>query len=196
MVTIKPLTLIGVNGSWKTIPAADIVTTSLKIPHMLRVTTDVRFKSANSEAVIRKASAPGNKSIPMPTKGPFSAVKTRRPWPRGTNPSTGMAMIARVKNIMGARKKILLKGLLVAGLRKRSICVSAQRNPEKKADDIIKIKPRALKAVSPATIMTTPIVMVAMIKINFTEGCSRWKRKAKRRTNAREEDLHIAGSSN
>ena len=87
---------------------------------------------------------------------------------------------------------MLLKGLLVAGFRKRSICVRAQRKPEKNADEMTRIKPKALNAVSPATIMITPAVMVAMIKINLREGVSRWKRKAKRRTKAREDDLHIA----
>ena len=57
----------------------------------------------------------------------------------------------------------------------------------------MRMKPRVLKAVSPATIMMTPMVMVAMMRISFKEGVSRWKRKAKRRTKASAEDLHIAG---
>ena len=87
---------------------------------------------------------------------------------------------------------MLLNGLLVAGFRRRRICVRAQRKPEKKAEDIIRINPRALKRVSPATIMMTPTVIVAMIRINLIEGVSSRKRKAKMRTNARDEDLHIA----
>lgn len=87
---------------------------------------------------------------------------------------------------------MLLNGLLVAGLRRRRICVRAQRKPEEKAAEMTRTKPRALKAVSPATIMTTPIVIVAMMRINLTDGVSRRKRNAKRRTKAREEDLHMA----
>lgn len=92
----------------------------------------------------------------------------------------------------GARKNMLLNGLLVAGFRKSRICVSAQRKPEENADEIIKAKPSALNLVSPATIMMTPTVMAAMIRISLMDGVSRRKRKAKKRTKAREEDLHIA----
>ena len=195
IVTNRPLTLMGVNGSSNTMPAAEMVTTSLKIPQMLNVTTDVRFNRANSEDVIRNASTPGKSRIAIPSTPPLCAVKAVKPLPRATSPSTGMAMIPRVKNIIGARKKMLLNGLLVAGFRSSSICVRAQRKPEEKAEEIIRIKPRALNAVSPATIMTTPTVIVAMMRINLIEGVSRWKRKANRRTNAREEDLHIANEN-
>ena len=101
-------------------------------------------------------------------------------------------MIAKLANMTGARKKILLKGLLVAGFLSNRIWVRAQRKPEKKAAKMTRMKPRILKAVSPATIMMTPIVIVVMITTSFTEGSSRRKRKAKARTKAREEDLHIA----
>ena len=80
----------------------------------------------------------------------------------------------------------------MAGFRNKRICVKAQRNPEKNADEMINMKPSALKAVSPATIMITPMVIVAMIRTNLTEGASRRKRKAKSRTKANAEDLHIA----
>ena len=40
--------------------------------------------------------------------------------------------------------------------------------------------------------MTTPRVIVAIIRMSFMDGDSRRKRKAKQRTKAREEDLHIA----
>lgn len=96
---------------------------------------------------------------------------------------------------MGARKKMELKGFPVAGFRRRRIWVSAQRKPEKKAEEMISAKPRVLKAVSPATIMTTPMVMVAMMRMSLREGVSRWKMNAKRRTKARAEDLHIARES-
>lgn len=67
------------------------------------------------------------------------------------------------------------------------------RNPEKKAAEMTRMKPRVLKETSPATIIITPAVMVAIMATRRQEGVSRRKRKAKIRTNAREEDLHIAG---
>lgn len=94
--------------------------------------------------------------------------------------------------MIGARKNMLLNGLLVAGFRRRRICVRAQRKPEKKAAAMTSVKPTALKRVSPATIMMTPMVMVAMMRTSFMDGDSRRKRKANMRTKAREEDLHIA----
>jgi len=71
--------------------------------------------------------------------------------------------------------------------------VSPQRKPEKNAADMTRMKPRAEKSTSPATIITTPTVMVAIMATRRQEGVSRRKRKAKMRTKAREEDLHIAG---
>ena len=56
---------------------------------------------------------------------------------------------------------------------------------------MIKAKPIALNAASPATIITTPMVIVAMMTISLMEGLSRPKTKAKRRTKARADDLHI-----
>ena len=94
--------------------------------------------------------------------------------------------------MIGARKKILLKGLLVAGFLRRRIWVRAQRKPEKNAAAMTRTKPRALKSTSPATIIMTPMVMVAMMRMSFRDGDSRRKRNAKARTKAREEDLHIA----
>lgn len=174
-------------------PAAEIVTTSLKIPQILSVTTDVRCSSANSELVMQNANIPGNSSREIPAKTPFSAVSVAIPAPSAEKPSMGIARMAKLRNMMGARKKMELKGFPVAGFRRRRICVSAQRKPEKKAEEMIRVKPRALKAVSPATIMMTPMVMVAMMRMSLREGVSRWKMKAKRRTKARAEDLHIAG---
>ena len=186
--------LMGVRLSWNTSPAAVMVTTSLKIPQMLNVTTEVRCSRANSEAVMRKANIPGKSKMQMPKKTPLASTSTFRPCPRALKPSTGMAMIARLRNMIGARKKMLLKGLLVAGLRRRRICVRAQRKPEKKAAAMTRMKPMTSNAVSPATIMMTPIVMVAMIRMSLTEGDSSRKRNAKESTKARDDDLHIAGS--
>ena len=166
--------------------------TSLKMPQILSVTTDVRFRSANSAEVMQKARTPGKRRRPMAGKVPFAAARIPKPSFKGPNPSMGIARMAKLTNMTGARKKMLLKGLLVAGLRRRRICVRAQRKPEKKAEEMMRTKPRAWKAVSPATIMMTPTVMVAMMSMSLTEGVSRRKRKAKRRTKARAEDLHIA----
>lgn len=87
---------------------------------------------------------------------------------------------------------MLLKGLLVAGFRRRRICVRAQRKPEKKAAAMTRMKPIASNAVSPATIIMTPRVIVAIMRISFIDGDSRRKRNAKQRTKAREDDLHMA----
>ena len=106
----------------------------------------------------------------------------------------GMARINIVRKVMGERKKMLEKGFEVAALRSKRIWVRAQRKPEKKAERRIRIKPRRLKAVSPATIITTPPVMVAIMRLSFQEGVSRRKMKAHRRTKARAEDLHMAGN--
>ncbi len=97
--------------------------------------------------------------------------------------------------MIGARKKIEENGFDVAGLRSRRIWVSAQRKPEKNAAEMTRMKPRSEKATSPDTIMMTPTVIVAMIRTSFTDGISRRKRKAKRRTKARAEDLHMAGGA-
>ena len=69
----------------------------------------------------------------------------------------------------------------------------AQRKPEKQAAEMTRMKPRAENSISPKTIITTPAVMVAIMATRRQEGCSRRKRKAKMRTKASEEDLHIAG---
>ena len=57
-----------------------------------------------------------------------------------------------------------------------------------------RMNPRALKDVSPATIITTPAVIVAMMRMSFMEIASRRNTKANVRTNASEEDLHMAGT--
>lgn len=95
--------LIGVKGSWKTIPAAEIVTTSLKIPAMDRVTTEVRCSRANSEAVMQKAMHPGKTRMRGPRMGPFLATRMPRPFQRAGNPSTGMAIMRRDTNMTGAK---------------------------------------------------------------------------------------------
>lgn len=80
----------------------------------------------------------------------------------------------------------------VAGFRRSRICVRPQRKPLKRAAEMTRMKPRMENETSPATIMSTPIVMVAIMATRRQEGVSRRKRKANMRTKAREEDLHIA----
>lgn len=95
--------LIGVSASWKTSPAAEIVTTSLKMPAIESVTTDVRCKSANSEDVIQKAMTPGKRMIRGPRTGPLFSKRTCRPCHKAGKPSTGIAIRKREVNIIGAR---------------------------------------------------------------------------------------------
>ena len=128
----------------------------------------------------------------MPTPVPLAAASREKPEPRGPKPSMGMARRNMARKVTGVRKKRVEKGLEVAGLRRRRIWVRAQRKPEKKAERMIRMKPRRLKKVSPATIITTPAVMVRIIRISLREGVSSLKMKAQRRTKARAEDLHIA----
>ena len=80
-----------------------MVTTSLKIPAMERVTTEVRCSKANSEAVMQNAMHPGNKSKSGPKIGPFSSTRMCRPAHSAEKPSTGIAIIRREANIVGAR---------------------------------------------------------------------------------------------
>lgn len=80
----------------------------------------------------------------------------------------------------------------VAGFRRSRICVRAQRKPEKKAADMTSMKPLAENDTSPATMKSTPTVMVAIMPTRRMEGVSRRKMKANMRTKAREDDLHIA----
>ena len=56
-----------------------------------------------------------------------------------------------------------------------------------------RMNPRVENLTSPATIIITPRVMVAIIATKRQDGTSRRKRKAKTRTKASDEDLHIAG---
>lgn len=192
MVTTRPEALIGVSSSAKMMEAVLMVRTSLKMPQTLRVTTEVRWRSANSEAVMAKARQPGKRRMARERKIPFSDARVAKARVRAKGPSTGMARRSRVKNMTGARNKIDEKGLEVAGLRRRRIWVSDQRKPEDAAADMTRTKPRASKEVSPATIMITPTVMVVMMAASFQEGFSRRNRKAKRSTKPRTEDLHIA----
>ena len=184
---------MGVRWSSKIKPAAAMVTTSLKIPAMESVTTEVRFRSANSDAVMRKAMTPGKRMVAVPMRRPLSTTRALKPSIRVGMPSMGIARRKRVRNMIGARKKIDENGLEVAGLRRRRICVRPQRKPEKKAAEMTRTKPRAEKSTSPKTIIITPMVIVAIMATRRQEGVSRRKMKANMRTKAREEDLHIAG---
>jgi len=141
---------------------------------------------------MRKAITPGKINMADPRIMPSLATNSEKRSDRGPRPSTGIAITIKLMNMTGARKKIELKGLLVAGLRRRRICVSAQRNPEENAAVMTRINPSRLKAASPATIITTPTVMLAIIRTSLMLGLSRWNKKANMRTKASDEDLHIA----
>lgn len=67
-----------------------------------------------------------------------------------------------------------------------------QRKPEDAAAVMTRAKPRTLKDVSPATIRTTPAVMVVIMARSFQEGFSSRNRNANIRTKPRTDDLHIA----
>src|ERR1700761_8703924 len=98
-----------------------MVRTSLKMPQIDSVTTEVRCRRANSLAVIQNAKQPGNRRMRSAKKVPFSAAKTPKAWKRSKTPSTGKARMNRVPNMMGARKKTVENGLEVAGWRMRRI---------------------------------------------------------------------------
>ena len=101
------------------------------------------------------------------------------------------AMVNSVTNMIGAIKNIVAKGFEVAGWRSSRIWVSAHRKPEKNEAEMASEKPRAWNAVSPATIMRTPTVMVRIMRMSLTDGFSSRKRKAKTRTNIKTDDLHM-----
>ena len=103
IVTKRPEILIGVKGSWNTRPAAEIVTTSLKIPAMDNVTTEVRWSKANSEDVMQNAMTPGKRMMTGASRGPLLSKRMRRPCQRAGKPSTGIAIRNKDANMMGAR---------------------------------------------------------------------------------------------
>src|ERR1700742_840803 len=111
---------------------------------------------------------------------------------RCENPSTGMAINTSDAKMTGARHMIVENGLDVAGCRRSKIWVRDHLKPEEHDANMTSTNPSVLKAVSLATIMITPMVMVLMMATNLHEGCSSRKRNAKRRTKPRAEDLHMA----
>lgn len=193
MVMTRPVRFIGVSGSWKTRLAVVMVTTSLNMPQILSVTTLVLFSRANSDAVIRKAKHPGNSNMPMPKSVPFMSNSLESPSKRAGNPSTGIAKTRMLRNMTGARKNIEENGFAVAGFRRRRICVRDHRKPEEQAEDMTRMNPRTWKEVSPATIMTTPKVMIVMMMTSRHEICSRPNKNANSRTKPSADDLHMAG---
>lgn len=79
------------------------MTTSLKIPAMERVTTEVRWRRANSDAVMQNAIAPGNNNRAGPRIGPLSSTRIFSPPKRAGKPSTGIARMNKLVNMIGAR---------------------------------------------------------------------------------------------
>jgi len=94
--------------------------------------------------------------------------------------------------MIGVKKNNEANGFDVAGFRRRSICVRDHRNPEEKEAVINKENPKRLNAVSPATIITTPTVITAMMANSFQDGFSNLNIKANKSTKPSTEDLHIA----
>merc|ERR1719160_222356 len=137
-----------------TTDAAMMVTTSLKIPAVDNVTTEVRCKSANSAAVIRNAMHPGNNRKQGVRKTPNSLLNSAKPPNRGMNPSTGIARLSNVRNMTGVSKKMLEKGFEVAGCRSNKIWVRPHRKPEKKAAEMTSTKPPTWNWTSPKTMST------------------------------------------
>lgn len=135
---------------------------------------------------------PGNKTMAAAFKTPSLAASSASLSPRGPKPSTGIAMINIAINMTGARKKIDEKGLDVAGFRRSKICVSDQRSPERAEASITRKKPIGTNFASPATIITTPTVMTVMIPTSFQVIFSSRKMKAKIKTKANADDLHMA----
>lgn len=101
--------------------ATEIVRTSLKIPQILKVTTEVRWMRANSEAVIRNARQPGKRRIRGARMKPCLSPSLLNAWYMSPRPSTGRARMNSVTNMTGARKKIDENGFDVAGCRMRRI---------------------------------------------------------------------------
>ena len=65
------------------------MTTSLKMPAMESVTTEVRLRSANSDAVMRKAMTPGKRMVAVPMMGPLSAKRALKALMSAGKPSMG-----------------------------------------------------------------------------------------------------------
>jgi hypothetical protein len=106
-------------------------------------------------------------------------------------PSIRREIIVKETNMIGVKRKRVEKGLEVPGWRRRRIWVRPHRNPEKKAEAITSANPNALKSGSPATIITTPTIIVQMMRISLRDGVSRRKRKANKSTKPKAEDLHM-----
>uniref|UniRef100_A0A1Y1KR47 Uncharacterized protein n=1 Tax=Photinus pyralis TaxID=7054 RepID=A0A1Y1KR47_PHOPY len=139
---------------------------------------------------MRNAMQPGN-NRKSGVQTPHSPLRVLMPSHNGPKPSTGIAREKRTTNMTGDRKKMLEKGLEVAGLRRSRICVRAHRSPEKNAAEMTRKKPPNLNSTSPNTIRMTPNVIVAMMATRRQVGVSRRNTKAKSRTKARDEDLHM-----
>ena len=107
--------------------------------------------------------------------------------------STTRLTIASDTPITGDSQKIVAAGLSSPiFLFLRRTCVRLQRKPPDALAERTRMRPERTKWVSVATIRRTPIKMRKMTPTRRYENFSRRKRKAKRRTKIREEDLHMA----
>jgi hypothetical protein len=109
------------------------------------------------------------------------------------HPSQTMLRRAIVMPIAGANQNIVAAGLSrPIVLFFMSIWVRLQRRPPHALAVITSKNPGRTKAVSEATIRTTPPKMRRMTAMSRNEKVSRRKRNAKNKTKMREDDLHIA----
>jgi hypothetical protein len=108
------------------------------------------------------------------------------------HPSKMMLHVARVTPIIGASQNSVAIGLPIPMLSLSSNIWVRDLKPPSAEAVRTSTMPTRWNWVSVETMRMTPEVMIRMIPARRQEGTSRWKRKAKRRTKAREEDLHMA----
>lgn len=154
-----------------------------------------RHTHANSLTVMKKANAPGKRMTAEVLSVAAIDPQNSSLAKMALGPSKIRLHVARVTAMIGASQKRVAKGLLrpIVSLSS-SICVNAHLNPPKADAVRTSIMPTRWNFVSPETISTRPTVMIEMMPTSRQVGFSRWKRKAKRSTNPREDDLHMADS--
>lgn len=124
-------------------PAAEMVTTSLKMPQIESVTTFVRCRSVNSDEIMQNAKNPGMNISRSAFARPSFSTRIFRPAMTADGVSLNSAMTNKVTNMIGARRKRVANGFEVAGCRRSRICVRAHRKPEKNDAEIARTKPSA-----------------------------------------------------
>ena len=109
------------------------------------------------------------------------------------HPSQAMLIAPTVMAVDGDNQNIIDGGLSSPkDLSCIATCVRLQRRPLQTLATMINKNPDKTNAVSEATINSTPARMMRITMTRRTENVSSRKRNANRRTNIREEDLHMA----